>query len=157
MKKLLSFLFLLLAYNISYASQKTDSVNVESTSQTVERLVDKYSEKTYAAICSLAKSLKQPIEHVYAVLVKQQVVESITNLVIIILAILFAIIGIRFVKHPNADWKDGNVYSTVGGILLFLSALCIFSSLLELNDTITGFVNPEYGAIKDISNIIEKW
>ncbi len=55
------------------AQEQTVKDNVELvTDSNVEKLVDKYSTKVTVAIQGLAKSLQQPAEHVYKILIRQQ-------------------------------------------------------------------------------------
>ena len=73
---------------VAFSVNAQDSTLVTNTN--VEKLVDKYSGKIEAAIVSLAESLQQPAEHVYKVLVKQQIVKAINGLgILLFLLILF--------------------------------------------------------------------
>jgi len=60
------------------------------------------------------------------------------------------------VTHPKAEWKnDGNVYSIGGVVLAIISLIILIISICNFNEMITGFVNPEYGALSDIIGFIK--
>lgn len=156
MKKLFITL-LLIVFTITISAQQ-DSLQINSTTSEVERLVDKYSSKIEATILSLAESLKQPAEHVYKIIIKQQSVNSIIWLITALLFILliftknFWLNKIDKLNNTNEDFGYwlGLVFlciipAIVGGIIL----------IVQLEIIMTGFINPEYGAIKDIVNMIK--
>ena len=86
MKKLI-FILLLLIGGLVVSAQSDSSQYV--TNSNVEKLIDKYGGKLEATVISIAQTLKQPTEHVYEVLVKQQVVKSIQALIIIVAWLLY--------------------------------------------------------------------
>jgi len=143
MKKIILFLFLCISLT-AYA--QTDSTLVTNT--TAEKLIDKYSAKVEAAIVSLAENLKQPVEHVYKILVKQQVVSAWIWLIINITVLILIIVLWRLWANDEdrGEWVQAPVILTVIG------AVVIFASLHII---ITGFLNPEYGALQDIIMIIK--
>ncbi|MCK9416477.1 hypothetical protein M0Q97_07455 [Candidatus Dojkabacteria bacterium] len=125
------------------------------TNTNIEKLIDKYGSKVSAAIVAIAKELKQPVEHVYVILVRQQIVKSIANLFLIIVTIVISYISIKSMTNPKAEWESGNVYSIGGVLLAILSVIILIISLFHFNEMITGFVNPEYGALSDIIGFIK--
>lgn len=56
--------------------------------------------------------------------------------------------------NPKANWDwnntDGNIYSVGGFILAIISMIILIVSLCNFNEMVTGFINPEFGAMQDI-------
>lgn len=103
-----------------------------------------------AGIQGLASALKVGAEHVYLVLVKQQLVYSICWLISWILIIIVLTYFIKFAKHVwKEDDEGGLVVSFVIGICLIV---WLSINLCHIDNMVTGFVNPEYGAIMEIMN-----
>jgi hypothetical protein len=147
MKKLFIIIMLFITIGIN-AQVTTDSTCITDTN--VEKLIDKYTDKISVAITSLANSLKQPAEYVYDVLIKQQLVISYTNSFIFIIFLVSFIIAIK-TTNKTTEWEY-----PIGIVCLYIIAFTLFIfSLVELQATIQGFVNPEYGAMQDIINIIK--
>lgn len=112
-----------------------------------------------AGIIGLASALKVGAEHVYKVIVKQQVVNAITYVVIILVLLILCL---RFWSmHKTAVAKHGNhweyyasaVVPLVGSIITGLIAIIMF--IRTSNDIVMGLVNPEYGAMKDILEFVK--
>lgn len=105
----------------------------------------------------LGAALKVGSEQVFAVLVAQQKVKSITNIVLFIFSIIgFWIFYKSFKKGAEKEWDfDGTVGYAIQMVVsgIFGCGLMIYS-LVCLDETITGLINPEYGAIKDIFEFI---
>ena len=120
-----------------------------------------------SGMAGMASALKVTTEHVYVVLVKQQVVKSISTLMIIIFWFVMFFIFYRFSKSSyNKHLLTNQSYTideTILGAMSILSALasvgcfiggaCLFG--LNYNKIITGFINPEYGAITDVFEFIK--
>jgi len=109
-------------------------------------------------IAGLASALKVGAEHVYLVLVKQQIVYSIVWLVLTILAVFILKYLIKFSKWSyenklsdldNPGLVVGLVFGWIGYVVYLLTII------FHLDTMITGFVNPEYGAIMDIVNFVK--
>jgi hypothetical protein len=126
------------------------------TNTNIEKLIDKYGGKVSAAMVAIAKELKQPVEHIYVVLVRQQVVKSIADLFLFLVTIVLSYISIKAMINPKALWNwntingAGNIYSTGGAILAVISVIILGVSISNFNEMVTGFVNPEFGAMQDI-------
>jgi hypothetical protein len=137
--------------------------NVKDTLvKSAELTFNKVYEDAKAGIVGLAKALKQPAIHIYNILVKQQIVNSITYLFFFILTIVLTILSINWMR--NAKWGDGdtceeedcwNINATLGLIFGIISFVLIIVSICNIQNMVMGFVNPEYGAIKDIMNFIK--
>lgn len=118
-------------------------------------------------IAALATSLKVGAEHVYMVLVKQQVVYAISytilDLALIITTLVFMILFYRNYSHTkdiNHPWYKDDMYDhfgLIGNLLLFMffGVLTIIIIGNTATDIITGFINPEYGAIQTIINLVK--
>lgn len=106
-----------------------------------------------SGLTALGSSLKVGSEHVYEVLIKQQLSNSITGLLMLILSIICSIIIIKLAKKAfNEDEELGFITVIFIGIptMIFL-----VYELWHMNDIVTGFINPEYGAIKEILEVIK--
>ena len=141
---------------------KDGIANINVTGTKAEAFIDKYSGKLEAAFVSLAKSLKTPVEHIYKVLVTQQVVKAsifiIADILLIVLSIIFSIwFGktVNYYSKQKDDWSD---YEGPCIILCATTIVCIIAAVGctfgSLSTVVTGFINPEYGAIMDILQFI---
>ena len=156
------------------------SVATKSAEQlsTTERIVDKYSGKLMGVITSLAESLQVPVEHVYKVLVLQQVAEGISG-ILPLLGLIICIIMLKS-QYNNVGWSDSSFYNEdwegetnaekkvkwrekqfSHRSILFIATSLICSvffiiTLHTLSDSIIQIVNPEYGAIQEIFELVKK-
>ena len=157
MKKLL-LLLILTVCNVAYAESTEKLVDITSDStrsgNAQESLIYDGVKEFMAATAS---SLKVTVGHVYEVLVKQQLVYSITWLIVTMVMILFTYGIYRIIKWvdslPNADTPEIGflvVFLIVVNIIGYLTVLC------HLNTMVTGFVNPEMGAIYEIMDYIKE-
>ena len=182
MKKIGLILITLLTFtiNINASNNKIDSTIKsevlklpDSTQLTFKEV---YSD-IKAGLSGLGSALKVGSEHVYEVLVKQQVVFSITMSLVLLIGILgfISFAGCFYSKNryriksrwnydkdrnqieefykDESEWNDPHITKTI--ITGIISGIFLLVGLLYLNDIITGFVNPEYGAIQDILKIIK--
>jgi len=160
-----SFVFMIQAYNQDVVPEQTEEL-------ASVQVIDKVFDEVTNAIESLAKALEVPAEHVYKILVKQQFINSISNILVIIISFLvFHLILIYsfrdYIKtnekyrkmydrsedyiHYDLDeswWLFSIIPSIIIIIVTFIFLICSFENI------ITGFANPEYGAIKDIINAL---
>ena len=129
----------------------------DTTLTPAEKIIDKYTGKAYDAIKDLAEALQVPAEYVYTILVKQQLVYSLTYSIAIVAAIalgvLFSKYGINGIGKAKDDEAGGWVAMTIVGTLSLVISTIVFFALI--GDIVTGFVNPEYGAIKEILNTVK--
>lgn len=149
MKKI--FTVILILTQLSVFAQDSTTVQISD----VERVVDKYVDKTTEAIKGLAKALQVPADHVYSVLMKQQYIKSITwiatggiSLGVIMMILFLGYLGTKY------DW-DESMMVIIVVLGCFIFAIPLFISITQLDVILTGFYNPEYGAIKEISNLIK--
>ena len=124
-----------------------------------------------SGLTALGSSLKVGSEHVYEVLVKQQLVNSFTYLGVVIITILSLISFLKVVKtakygsniyYDSDDEKSrywvGNRWNLNGTLSIIFGVSSFIGILLTLatfNNMIMGFINPEYGAIKEILEVIK--
>jgi hypothetical protein len=123
-----------------------------------------------AGLTGLATGLKVSAEHVWDILVRQQLVYSISSILIAIVLCLVSQFLIRrgWKLWQNAKEKgDKNVYGNspsfydgVWGLMLsfgsviFLGGIIFFT--INFTHIMTGFINPEYGAIQTIIEVVKK-
>ena len=154
MKKLILLLFMLIPFigNANIVKETLDSAT--AATQGVLNTVDTsaVSKQLYtdvkAGIVGLADGLKVSAENVWNILVKQQLVESITWLIVNLL-FLIAIIIVWICWNKSKDQEEW------WGIPVILTILQLTVLAFSINGIVTGFVNPEYGAIEDIISFIK--
>lgn len=127
----------------------------------MDTLVTTIYKDTKDALQGLAKALGVAAEHVYEILVRQQVVISITYLVIGLIAFTLLIWGgklfmkIKWAESGNDLVQKGSGYYTFfTTIFLVIGIIGLGITLFNIGTIITGFVNPEYGAIKAVMDMI---
>jgi len=158
MKKFIAFMILVfITITMSYA---LDTKAIDSTVKTSIATVDTSStfKMIYSdikdGISGIASALKVGAEHVYEVLVKQQRVDAIIYLTIdmflLLLAIICIWIGFIFDKRRGDVAEFIATSCFVVGVIMFV--LLIIVVIINTSPIITGFINPEYGAIKEIIN-----
>lgn len=178
MKKLFLFIVFALSLSVSHANDTTSVVsNITGTVSKTLASVDTSSlSKTIykdfkSGIDAIASSLKVGATHVYEVLVKQQYVYSIIYLIVYLVLLAFTISLYKITRKtykahrilcgyadsdrgaPDLDNSPKGVLSVVLAIItigIFIALIATFGTTIET--VITGFVNPEYGAMKDIVN-----
>jgi len=165
MKKLLFLVMTMLCFStikaietdsiISGVEQKvSSSIAYVDTSSTFKMF---YSD-VVTGVSTLAAGLKVGAEHVYAILVKQQIANSITFLILGLIGtfMLFSYIN----KYKTAEiWLDRYDTPTMLGVVRTIQLIAGFAllliTLLNLNHIVMGFINPEYGAIQEIIKLIK--
>ena len=171
MKRLLIALLLVLPItmlaetgNLFALSDSTSDVTINVEQSVIPDSVDLTMNMVYQdikeGINALALGLKVTAEHVYGVLVTQQIVNSIMWLVVDLLLIVVSLIMLKitfsrdgkYINNSGTDitakgaWLTGTILMAVLTIAIILGSLTI---------VITGFVNPEYGAIQEILTVIK--
>lgn len=108
-----------------------------------------------SAIDSMADGLGVAAEHVYEVMVMQQFINSLAYSVLILTGVVLIVISIKAMQSVE-DWDEAPSVMGICGILLGILGLVVFSTgIININDIITGFLNPEYGAIKEIMSFVK--
>lgn len=106
------------------------------------------------AIGALASSLKVGSEHVYKVLVKQQVANSIVWLILWVLDLICIYLSIKLLTSVK-DWTDPSARAIAGIMGSIGSGCLLIACFAHIPTIVTGFVNPEYGAMQDIINMVK--
>lgn len=169
MKKLIILVLMLISLT-TYA-KKDDGGPIQPQTVVVHDTVSpefqKANDYVDGVITGLSKHLKVPAEHVYQVVTDQQKLQSYTYLlidaVIFIVLLIFAYRvfifyrRIRNEKDPwyNDDWNDhdGQTIYFVGMFVMIIVFLVVFGNTFSI--ILTGFYNPEYGAISDIAHFVK--
>lgn len=162
MKKFIITLGILLISISGFCFQDVskDSISDKQSKELTEQI---YSD-VKSVITGLAKELKVGAENVYAVIKSQQVVKSTVNIIKYVLLILMLILGIKGIligyKYCSTDSygdKDLDhplfIFSSVATIPLLAISISMFSA--TITETITGFINPDFGAINYILQLIK--
>lgn len=179
MKKVLSilmvfgllFTFQTKAFNVSQTLDSVKSIATSIKDSAVQSVKEVDTSSTFKAmysdfkqgIVALASSLKVGAEHVYGVLVRQQVVYAIVYLALSIIGLILILNWIKKYKDDKEKWKGGNsVYDDTPTGLGLLRSIQIFVALVmigigigNINSIMTGFINPEYGAIQDVIEMVK--
>lgn len=111
------------------------------------------------ALSGAADALKTGSEHVYEILVRQQYVQSISLLMVILLGVTASYFAFKFVNRQSIkdgleDVEPGAVFAVLGVVGLIGGTL-VFAAV-HATKIVTGFVNPEYGAIQDLMEFIKR-
>ena len=161
MKKL--FLLSILIFTFAIGSAQ-DSLAVKpvippTVADQVNQVVDNVSSKVVA----LAEALKVPAEKVFIVMVKQQFIIALSKSIVLgvffIIFILSALTLLNKNSHEYNSYDEFVDFNVRGYVTLTFSIIfgIIFTiSLVDSSDAIlTGFFNPEYGAIQDIVEMVK--
>lgn len=164
MKKLLIITTILLCSIYSFGRDTTSFL--KTTTSTINTLADSSKlsfSKVYtdvkAGITGLASALKVGAEHVYIVLVRQQIVNAIIWLIVGIIGFIFVLNSIKMYKSTEKWLDSDDEFPTGLGIFRLTQILfgLLFSLIFvcHIDTIITGFVNPEYSAIREIIGFIK--
>lgn len=144
MKKVFALIISITFVFISFA--QNDSIPI---SDTAKLTLNKVYSDVKSGIQGLAQSLKVPATHVYTIMVKQQRVSAITWVIVdsfLFLVCLFFIIIWAISKDDRDEWW---------GVPVFFTLVFLIFLFLTVTEIIGGFVNPEYGAIKEIISFVK--
>lgn len=115
------------------------------------------------ALSGAADALKTGADHVYEILVRQQLINSISMTIFYVIGICVCAaawtIVIKFTKRKNEEEKGLNSYERGDWGMLYIipsvfTVLFLFIFSISLKTTIMGYLNPEYGAIMEIKSFI---
>lgn len=139
------------AYSLdSTLKQTTDVITQLDTSSNFKAIVG----NTQEAITYLAVGLKTTAENVWNILVKQQKVKAWTYLLLFLSSIVFDILIFKLIRKISSTVTDADPFPYIGMVVLFaLGVGYSYYNSLNLYPMLTGFINPEYSAIKDIVEI----
>jgi hypothetical protein len=115
-----------------------------------------------SALGGAADALKTGIEHVYQVMVRQQIIDSITWIIVYVLLGVICFISWKKVNSyvTKEKLKKNNEYHSYGSddwylVPVLITIFCVAMFCLSINDVVTGFLNPEYGAMQEIKSFIK--
>ncbi len=135
-----------------------DGKEAVKTAYTDSKGIVKYvTPKVESALKELGKSLKTGSSEVWKILVRQQRVYAWSYLAILVLAIFsWSHSYYRFsrMKKDRCEYnklKDSNVAITIFCFILSLSLSATVA--MTFQSMLTGFLNPEYGAMKTIVEV----
>lgn len=137
---------------------KTNAINTAKAIDTSSVSKQLYTDLK-SGLVGIAGALKVGAEHVYEVLVRQQVVNSILYLLCGVLAFIFIINFIN--KNESSEiWFDGRVDFITGLgfirlIQLIIGFILLLVLLFHLDNILTGFINPEFGALEQIMDWVK--
>lgn len=143
------------ALAIEIKNETVSTVNQLDTSSTFKQMWGDVKQ----GLVVLASNLKVGTEHVYYVLVKQQIAKAITFLIVGLIGFWMLMSFMNKFKSDE-EWteRSGNFLSGIGIIRLIQvisSAVLLLIFIMHIDTVVTGFVNPEYGAIENIIDIVK--
>jgi hypothetical protein len=153
---LVMLLLMLFAY-ITSPAQTLDPP--DSTTLTYSKVYDDMKQ----GITALSQSLKVGAEYVFTIMVRQQVVNSVMYVIVYIVLFGVCLLLLRWnLSHKKEmdkeeNWLDG--YKDGRGIALlivscFISVISFIVLFVTIGHTVMGFINPEYGALKEILEFV---
>lgn len=146
--------------SLSLVGYSQDSITIKVADTNKITATHVYNDIT-ARLDALSKALKVGANHVYGVVIKQQIVYSFTYLPILIAGIVLILIFFKRLKDKGEDWGNTNEGGgpTFLGLCRFLQGVAgvvlVIITLSNISEVVTGLINPEYGAMKDIVNWIK--
>lgn len=137
----------------------TISANAQDTA--IKKVVDT-SKVTFSTVYSdvkeglkgLGSALKVGSEHVYSVLVKQQLIYALSWLLVFLAGLIGFIYAITLIS--KADFDEGEWKAVVGPILGVITLIISIVSVCHGDVILGGLINPEYGALHDIMDFIKR-
>lgn len=154
MKKLLFILTLVASCFVSNAQDTPHSILPDTSKLTVAKVYGDVKE----GLKGLGQALKVGSEHVYVVLVRQQIVNACTWCLLLLFCFVTIFPMIWYVKYlcrDDVDCDDLFAVTALCVILCICWAIMAGVAISHTADILTGFINPEYGAIKDIFEFIK--
>lgn len=138
---------------------------ISTTYGDVKQIVGYMAPKLEAGLISLAQTLKTTVTEVFEILVWKQVAISISYLLQFIVGLVFLFIIFKIINLPKSKllkdrpdnygqyvWREQYVISLVG--LLIGSLVLLANVIINFNTMVMGFIVPKYGAIMDLTNIV---
>lgn len=162
MKQLLIITSLMLFSIVSYADSTSigDKVSNVITSVDTSSISKQIYSDIKGVVVGLADALKVGSEHVYKILVKQQIVNSVIYIILLLFGLYFIYNFIKAYKDKDEEWEYDSAtpsgISIVRILQIIVGGIMFFVGIINIDVIITGFINPEYGAIEKILNILKK-
>lgn len=136
-------------------SSITESVGNYTTDVDTSKVTHKFYNDIKSAMIGLAKGLSTTADNVWDILVKQQFVKALAYMVpllFLIIEIFFLLANIRKAQYDSDDWNRWATFSLINLVCIIISSIVVISNV---DIILTGFINPEYGAINDIFHYIQ--
>lgn len=130
------------------------SVKEIDTSSTFKQMYSDFKQ----GIVALASSLKVGAEHVYEVLVRQQIVYGVVFLIVLLIGIYLTTNWLKNYKNKDEEWSDGTDPTGIGffrTIQIIVAVIMMGIGIFHIDTIMTGFINPEYGAIQDVIEMVK--
>ncbi len=105
-------------------------------------------------IVAMAKALKVGAEHVYYVLVKQQIVYSIVWTIVLLSSLFILMNALKAVKN-NEIQENITLLGVIRVIQFMIGGIFFIVGIYHIDTIVTGFINPEYGAIQEIIKMVK--
>lgn len=159
MKKILILLFVIttIVCNATTVDSVLTTTNNLVTQLDTSSNLKTVTTKTIEAVKYLAQGLKVSVTEVWDILVKQQRVKSWTYLLIFISSLFLDYLFFKWIRYIIKNKTDNInfIFPGIIGTIAFFIILCMVSyiNMQNLYPMLTGFLNPEYGAIQDIVNV----
>ena len=158
--KTFKILFLIMVISLTAITVNATIIDTTSTSAIVKTdsttvlTFNKVYEDIKESIQGLAEALKEPAEHIYGIMIKQQVINAWSGLIFIIVMLILLFLSIQYLGACNDDPDISDL--TIPVTLIMITSITTFVVLIITGpDILTGFFNPEYGAMKDIVNFVK--
>lgn len=179
MKKLLLASIMMLTITLSANNTKT---TLDSVKTTVESLLPDSTQLTFkevysdikAGLSGLAQGLKIGSERVYEVLIRQQCVRAYIWCLVLLFGLILLTyfiycfnsknrfkIKTRYNKNSDdeeeyidkKEWDGAHITKTI--IMGLISIMFMIPGCFHIDIILTGFINPEYGTIKEILEFVK--
>ena len=108
----------------------------------------------------LAQKLGTTVEYLWGILIQQAQVDAFVNLGYLIILIIAWIIGVKlhFYLSKNEKYEKDNTGLAWAAIMIIFAMILIPVSIVMfffLGNIVTGLINPEYWALKQVLNLIQ--
>lgn len=159
MKKILMLLFVIttIVCNATTVDSMITTTNNLVTQLDTSSSLKMVTTKTMEAVKYLAEGLKVSVTEVWDILVKQQKVKSWTYLLLFLSSLVLDYLLFKFIRFIVNQYKINNEFNffyVVGFALsVVIMIMYTFTNTENLYPMLTGFLNPEYGAMQDIINV----
>ena len=121
------------------------------------------ADRVESVLGAIAQKLGQGVEHFWPVFIRQQAVEAITALMLVVIGLIAGTlifrVGVKTYKASNGtefnpDYKMvlGIIGMIMGGLALLIASIGLCA---EASNVVTGLINPEYAAVRDVVQMVQ--
>ena len=130
---------------------------LESATNTVNPNLVYVGEKVDSLFTALSAKIGVASDHFWPIFVKQQQIEGITPLVFMTIGILLSFILFKLAnKMRKADISNDECYMPLYIISIVIVGISVMWFFIGGSDCVGKIINPEYSALKEISNLFKK-